>query len=75
MKKRKNNVQLVKDIMTHSEFGSLSQAFVMDAIAQHAERVSKLSPKDFSKNSFIHPPAWIGVAKEIKGKLDAQEAA
>lgn len=69
MAKRKTNVQIVKEMMEKSQYGALSQAFVMEAISRYAEEVSKTKPNDYSKNSFIHPDAWIGVAKEIQDRL------
>lgn len=67
--KKKTNVQLVKNLMEVSQYGVLAQAFVIEAIAKEAKRVSELSPEDFPENSFISPKAWIGVATEIRGKI------
>jgi hypothetical protein len=68
-KKPANNVQAVKNLMEFSEFGPLSQAFVMDALAKHAKRVSESKPEDYPENCFVRPESWIGVAKEINDKL------
>lgn len=68
--KRKTNAQVVRDLMENSKHGALAQMFVIDALTKHAEMVSEADPKLFV-NSLVHPQAWIGVATEIKQKLDA----
>ena len=35
--KRKTNIQVVTDLMTHSKQGVLMQAFIIEAIAKYAE--------------------------------------
>lgn len=68
--KKLTNVELVTKMMEFSNFGALSQLFIIEAIGQFADKVSKLSPKDIPNNCFISPEAWIGVAKEIKEQID-----
>lgn len=70
MKKPQTNVELVTEIMEFSNFGAMSQVFVIDALTKHCERVSKSKVGDYPENSFIHPESWIGVANEIKEKLN-----
>lgn len=80
---RPTNVDMVVDAMTRSRFGTLAEVFIMEAIHRLADEVSKL-PLDTTLyemekakdgkvrvNIGIDPNAWIGVAKEIKGKLTA----
>jgi hypothetical protein len=64
------NVQLVKNMMEYSQFGVLAQAFIIDALTKHANAVSKCTP-DQIQGGMVHPESWIGVAKEIKAKMDA----
>lgn len=71
--KKKTNVQCVKDIMEFSNYGALAQAFVMDALSKLSNAVSESDPKMFD-NPFLNGEAWVGVAREIKGKLDAHFA-
>jgi hypothetical protein len=71
--KRKTNIEIVNDIMNFSRYGALAQVFVMDALLKMSEAVAKSTPKDYPKNNFIHPEAWIGVAKEIKAKLEIED--
>jgi len=73
-KKNKTNVQIVKGIMENSQYGALSQLFVMDALHKFSKSVSESSEKDYPKNGFISAQAWIGVAKEINDKLNNKEA-
>lgn len=67
---RKTNEQIVREIMNYSSYGALSQLFVMDALIKHADKVSAADPASIGSNGLISPEAWIGVAKEIKRKLD-----
>ncbi|MGE8454411.1 MAG: hypothetical protein ACN6OP_28140 [Pseudomonadales bacterium] len=67
---RKTNIQMVTELMEYSRFGGLAQAFVMDALAKHADRVATSDP-DTLDTAFLSGHAWVGVAKEIKSKLDA----
>lgn len=68
----KTNAQLLKALMTTSRFGSLSEIFIMAAIRKEVERVALLTPADFPDGSWVHPDAWIGVAKEIRDALDGR---
>lgn len=70
MAKRKTNIKFVQDVMSFSNYGALSQAFIMEAIREKVDQVSKHKVSDYPENSFVCPKAWIGVAKEIKDKLD-----
>ena len=49
--KRKTNIELVTDLMTHSKQGVLMQAFIIEAIAKYAEQ-TKVSPP-WSTDTFI----------------------
>jgi hypothetical protein len=64
--KHKTNVQLIIDLMTHSQQGVLMQAFLIEAIAKYAEQ-TKVSPP-WSNQSFISEAAWRACADEA---LDA----
>ncbi|KVX99493.1 hypothetical protein WL10_28180 [Burkholderia ubonensis] len=72
------NLECLTDIMTFSRYGALAQAFVMDALSQHAERVAT-APLDtlqqqFGVHALISVEAWQGVAREIHTKLEAHFA-
>jgi hypothetical protein len=73
MAKKKTNEQLVKHIMNFSGYGVLSQAFVMTAIQKYADACAKADPKMFD-SPMLHGDAWVGVAKEIKAKMDEHYA-
>jgi hypothetical protein len=73
------NDKLVKNMMNYSKFGMLSPVFVMQAIDYYAskviedeEAILKKEKEDQAngKMGFINMTAWVGVAKEIKQKLD-----
>lgn len=72
MAKRKTNIQIVKSIMEHSNYGALAQAFVIEAISRYAQECSVINPKDYNENSFINMEAWKGCAIEIQEKLDLE---
>jgi hypothetical protein len=63
------NEELVNNMMNYSQYGALSQAFVMQAIEHLADAVIKQEEALLKTESFVHMPSWIGVAKEIKQKL------
>ncbi|KWA13924.1 hypothetical protein [Burkholderia territorii] len=72
------NLECLTDIMTFSRYGALAQAFVMDVLSKHAERVATV-PLDmlqqrFGVHALISIEAWQGVAREIHTKLEAHFA-
>jgi len=62
--KRKTNIQLVTDLMTHSQQGVLMQAFIIEAIAKYAEQ-TKVSPPWSKDNTFISEESWRACADEV----------
>ncbi len=67
--KYKTNIQLVTDLMTHSQQGVLIQAFVIEAIHAYAKQVkaSKSNP-EWAAQAFISWQSWGACAEEA---LDA----
>ena len=61
--KHKTNVQLINDLMTHSQQGVLMQAFIIEAIAKYAEQ-TKVAPAWSTDNTFISEAAWRACADE-----------
>lgn len=68
------NLECLTEIMTLSRYGALAQAFVMDALSKHAERVATVPPEKLQEQFGAHPlisvRAWQGVAREIHDKLE-----
>ena len=63
--KRKTNIQLVNDLMTRSPEGVLMQAFIIEAIANYAERVKEAaSNPSWASGSFISAQSWGACANE-----------
>lgn len=63
----KNNLQIVREIMTYSEHGALIQAFVIEALSSYSEMILNANmPED----GIVSPEAWKGCAKEVLEKLD-----
>lgn len=73
MKKRKTNIEIVVDLMKFSEYGAMSQLFIIDAITKHTNMVAELDPEQLEKSGkweLVNPKAWVGVAKEIKRRME-----
>ncbi|WP_367188824.1 hypothetical protein [Burkholderia sp. Ed8] len=72
------NLECLTEIMTFSRYGALAQAFVMDTLSKHAERVATVPLDKLQEQFGIHPlisvEAWHGVAQEIHTKLEAHFA-
>lgn len=72
------NLECLTDIMTFSRYGALAQAFVMDALSKHAERIATVPldklQEQFGVRPLIRAEAWQGVAREIHDKLEAHFA-
>ncbi len=72
VKKKQTNVQLITEMMEFSQYGALSQLFIMDAIGKLADSVAALTDEEIRiemEGSFISAGAWHGVAKEIQRKI------
>jgi len=65
--KHKTNVQLINDLMSHSQQGPLMQAFIIEAINAYSKQ-TKVSPPWSTDNSFISEASWRACADEA---LDA----
>lgn len=70
--KQKTNKQLVKKIMDTSQYGKLSEMFVMQALHSYSKAIIASNADEY-KNSFINPEAWLGVAKEISEQLNNRD--
>jgi hypothetical protein len=70
-KRPMTNIEKVAHIMTYSNYGTLSQMFVMEALHKWSDIISRASAKDVD-SGFINPEAWIGVAKEIRERLSTE---
>lgn len=73
MPKRKTNMQVVKQMMEHSQYGALSQAFIMEAISRYADQCAAADPAMFD-SPMMHGASWVGTAKEIQATLKAHFA-
>jgi hypothetical protein len=70
-KRPMTNIEKVTHIMTCSNYGALSQMFVMEALHKWSGIISKASPEQVD-NGFVDGKAWIGVAKEIQAAMRAE---
>jgi len=62
------NVEFVTDLMEHSAYGALIQAFVLQALGQYAKTVVAASPQELD-TSLVSGHAWHGCALEVQRKL------
>lgn len=67
-----DNVEFVTEMMEWSREGPLAQLFIITAIQKYADAVAKSTPAELGNMAMIAPEAWIRVAKEIAGKIDAR---
>ena len=78
MSQHVTNLECLADIMEFSRYGALAQAFVMDALSKHAERVATLPLDELQKqlgaHALVSARAWHGVAQEILTKLESHFA-
>ena len=69
-----DNDKFMNHLMTNGSCPTvaMSQLFVIDAVAKHAERVVDNADecREKMKSSFIHPESWIKTAEWIKRELD-----
>lgn len=66
-----SNVDFVHHLMSFSNYGALSQVFVIEAIRYYAEAVAKQKkPEKEDPESIISPIAWHGVAVEILERME-----
>ena len=65
------NTELLVEMMEFSNFGALSQVFIMAAIRKEADRVAATKPEQYDAEKWfmVSVPAWIGVAKEISKRI------
>ncbi|MEH2517420.1 hypothetical protein V1279_002993 [Bradyrhizobium sp. AZCC 1610] len=73
MSRRKNqpetNVEFVTRLMEFSNYGALAQIFVIEALRRWSDLVADAEPAKVD-SPMISGHAWVGVAKEIKAKLE-----
>ncbi len=63
------NVDFVTRLMEFSNYGPLAQLFVLEALRNWSDLVAKADPAKVD-SAMISGHAWVGVAKEIKAKIE-----
>ncbi len=66
---RKTNVEFIADMMNFSDYGGLVQIFIIEAINQYAHLIVTEQLKNPAPG-LISDEAWLGVAREVKGRLE-----
>ena len=66
-KKPQTNVQLVTEMMNHSQAGALKQAFIVEAIAQYSKQVIDSPPWT---DGIVSHAAWLTAAQECLASIE-----
>jgi hypothetical protein len=70
MAQPQSNEEIVLNLLRFSPYGALGQIFIMEAIREYANNVSAIDPATITGTAFINPEAWVGVAKDVKQRLE-----
>lgn len=66
--KRMTNVEFVKSVMEHSNYGAIKQSFIISALDEYSRQV--LEDKiDMDEHSIIPPNLWQSIATELQAEL------
>lgn len=60
------NTQLIEKFMEYSDYGALSQVFVMEALDRYAKEVRETDETEWPENHIINFHAWQGCAAEFQ---------
>ena len=74
-----NNEELLSDLMNFSPYGALCQGFIMQGLGQFCDGIIKNKEKMLTqekeneangKRGIVSIEAWVGVAEDIKKRMD-----
>jgi hypothetical protein len=68
--KRRSNEDIVMELMNSSQFGAMSQVFVVNAIRSYAATIAAAPEPESDGNGFISNIAWHRVAVETMKRMD-----
>lgn len=63
------NVEFMTDIMEHSQYGALKQAFIISALDVYSRMCIRDMEECNVANGFISPETWQGIAREVHEEL------
>lgn len=68
------NAEFLDDLMHFSSYGALVQVFVLQALVEYGGLVGAADPDQMAREMgssarLLSPHAWIGVAREVHGKV------
>jgi hypothetical protein len=72
MAKQETNVQFVARIMEFCPTGALAHAFVLEALAQYADKCAAADPREMNCGMLVSGEAWNRTAKYIQRELNAK---
>lgn len=62
--------EFVVDALSFSNYGPLAPLFIMECLTKWSAKVAAEKPETFD-SPFLCGASWVGVARELKEKLDA----
>ena len=62
-----SNSQRISRMMSHSHYGAMKQAFIMEAIAKYSEQ--QIAAEPWSERSIISQATWKAIAQECLDDL------
>jgi hypothetical protein len=63
------NYDFITDIAFKSKFGTLAEAFVIEALFEYSNKIVKQGPPE-NDNTLISGILWYNVALEVQSKLE-----
>jgi hypothetical protein len=68
--KRRSNEDIIQELMQHSKFGGLAQAFVMAGLRVYAESIASTERPEAQPNAVIDPALWHDIATDTFERLE-----
>ena len=69
---RLSNEEFVQHLMSFSQYGAMTQIFVIEAIRFYAESVSRTPEPTEDSNEMINPKLWHRIATDITKAMKEQ---
>ena len=72
--KRLTNEEFISSLMSFSQYGAMTQVFVIEAVRYYAEQVSNTPVPEDDPRAIISPVLWHRIAVDIKKAMDENYA-
>lgn len=64
------NVEFMVDVMENSQFGALTQAFIVQALFVYTDMIRRIDIQDLPQNALISQETWKAINEEVRDKLE-----